>query len=135
MSSISLILATIPVLLTLLGMVWKLASLATILTETNRQYREDLSEIREALAPLKSLPTLEKRLEIVEDAIPAITAKLSDFPRVIQETRDNFREVAGALERRVYRSEVKLGLTSVAGLQPPRPRQGSKPEIPREDDE
>jgi DNA repair ATPase RecN len=56
---------------TLLGalivMVWRFSALATTLSMTVHELKEDLQEVRKMLDALKSLPVLESRLDQVEE--------------------------------------------------------------------
>lgn len=109
MNYIAIAIAAVPVVLALLTVVWKMSSLASVLTETIRSHKEDLSEIRDGLKALKDLPVMQRDIEQLKDGQLRM---VSDFPKI---------------DRRLYKVEYKLGITSSTGGIP-------RPDTRRDDD-
>jgi hypothetical protein len=92
--------AGVPVMLTLLGVVWKMSGLASSLTEAVKAHKDDLDEIREGLASLREIPIILHDLRQMKE----LQAKFaSEFPK---------------LDKRLLRAEWKMGLTP-SGFRPP----------------
>lgn len=113
MNYIAIAIATVPVVLALFTVVWKMSALASVLTETIRSHKEDLQEIRDGLKALKDMPIMQRDIEQLKDGQARM---VSEFPKI---------------DRRLYKVEYKLGITSSStGMRIPAP---SKPDIEGDD--
>jgi hypothetical protein len=60
----------------MLGVIWQIASLASKLTETIRQHREDIDSLRRGLESLGRIPIVEMRLSQMESIVTKMASMI-----------------------------------------------------------